>query len=212
MVSRSVITSSLIAMILVDVGFALERSKESFRDYSARRLSKVDDVTLNAFVDAVDDDNDGIISDEEFANRILVYQRIFQTVTPVPGGGRQSLPENWLTDFDEATAAASESKKPILMMFSASWCGPCKMMIANVYPLDEAKHALEAFISVYVDAEKESELAARYEIRAFPTYVCIGPGQEAIGQHVGGGTVENFVEMLSGFRQAMADKINTTSN
>ena len=86
------------------------------------------------------------------------------------------------------------------------------MMIANVYPLDEAKHALEAFIPVYIDAEKESELAARYDIRAFPTYVCIGPEQEAIDQHVGGGTLENFVDMLSGFQQAMAVKDTSTSN
>jgi thiol-disulfide isomerase/thioredoxin len=211
MAIRFVITAAIFLLLPSAFSAATERTAEEFRKYAARRLAEVDDQQLTAFVDAVDQDSDGTISDAEFANRIDIFQRIFKTVQPIPTSGGHALPDNWLTDFQQASEKSSETGKPILAMFSASWCGPCKAMIANVYPTDEAKQALAAFVPVYIDSEKETDLAAKNDIRAYPTFVCFDTSGKAIDQHVGGGDVDKFVEMLSGFADAATELSNESA-
>ena len=178
---------------------AKDRTAEELRSYAERRIANADDEQLNAFVTSLDLNADGTITDAEFKRRIEVFQQVFVTVQPVPAGGGHSLPDNWMTDFEKAREKSAETGKPVLAMFSASWCGPCKMMIANVYPTDEAKQALDAFVPVYIDSEQQVELATKNEVRAYPTFICFDTDGESIGQHVGGGSVDDFVSMLANF-------------
>lgn len=181
------------------VGFAKSRSVDSFRAYVQRRVANVEEATLEAFVKAVDADADGSISDEEFKNRIAIFQQVFPASKPKVAHKGNHLPENWLAKFEDAQSRSAKSKKPVLAMFSASWCGPCKSMIANVYPTRQAKEALASFVPVYVDSEKQRDLATENEIRAFPTFVCFDAEGNEVARKVGGGNVEEFVEMLAEF-------------
>jgi len=207
---RTVLAVAILSPMLVSSVSAKDRSLEEFTAYASRRIANADAETIEKFVAAVDRNGDGLINDDEFAGRIAAYQKVFQTVfTKAPAAGH-SLPENWKTDFEEATKQAAKSGKPLLVMFSASWCAPCKMMIAQVYPNQKVKKALEAFIPVYIDSEVHQDLAAQHAIRAYPTFVCITPQGEAIANRVGGGNVEAFVELIDTFKvaasQATADQ------
>ena len=183
---------------------AKSRTIEEFETYAARRMAKVEKKQMVAFVKLVDANDDGEISDAEFANRITAYQKVFKTTRSKHVSRAHGLPENWQTDFEKARAASIKSGKPVVAMFSASWCGPCKSMIANVFPTDEAKKALKEFVPVYVDSEKQRELASKHGIRAFPTFICLDVNGVAVEQHVGGGGVDKFTSMLAKFK--VADK------
>ena len=37
-------------------------------------------------------------------------------------------------DFDKAAAVAKKENKPLIVIFSASWCPPCQQMKKEVYP------------------------------------------------------------------------------
>ncbi|HIF52687.1 MAG: thioredoxin family protein [Fuerstiella sp.] len=182
-----------------------ERTVDEFKAYAARRMVNVDQQQLAEFVAQVDSNADGTITDVEFASRIVVFQRIFKSVPMTAQRSGHALPENWLTDFAKAREASVETGKPIVAMFSASWCGPCKRMIANVYPTDEAKDALTEFIPVYIDSEKHRDLATKNSIHSFPTFICFDVDGESVEQHVGGGDVMEFVEMLKTFKVAVSD-------
>jgi len=72
-------------------------------------------------------------------------------------------------EFDSIIAKAKELNKAVLVDYTASWCGPCKM-IAPV--LDKIAGAADPNqIEFYkVDVDDAAEIASRAGISAMPTF------------------------------------------
>uniref|UniRef100_UPI0025E8F53D thioredoxin domain-containing protein n=1 Tax=Prevotella sp. TaxID=59823 RepID=UPI0025E8F53D len=94
--------------------------------------------------------------------------------------GLATLPVAAQTDFrkisfDEAMQAAQKEKKLVFIDFYTDWCGPCKMMSREVFPQKKVGDYFNAkFVCLKLNAEKEgAELAKRYKVKAYPTYVVL---------------------------------------
>ncbi|XP_050402977.1 thioredoxin [Patella vulgata] len=66
--------------------------------------------------------------------------------------------------------------KMICVDFSASWCGPCKVIGPKFETI--AKEMEGKFIALKVDVDDVEELAARYKINAMPTFIIIKGGEK----------------------------------
>ena len=85
------------------------------------------------------------------------------------------------------------SDKPVLIDFSATWCGPCRM----VAPIIDEIAAENSQIKVCkVDVDDEPELAAAFAVSSIPMLLVVKDGK-IVEQAVGARPKEAILAMLS---------------
>ena len=92
------------------------------------------------------------------------------------------------TTFKEILAKAKSEKKLIFLDAFASWCGPCKMMEKNIFPLKSVSDYYNAnFINARFDMEKGEgrEIAMKYAVRSYPTYLFLNGDGELVMKNYG---------------------------
>lgn len=100
--------------------------------------------------------------------------------------------------WEEVQEKAKEENKYIFVDCFTTWCGPCKMMSKNVFPLEEVGEFYnDHFINYKLDMEAEGDgvtFAKTYGVRAFPTYMYFSPTGEKIHRSVGYKPADRFIE------------------
>lgn len=107
------------------------------------------------------------------------------------------LPAGWNTNFVATLAEAKTNNRPALVFFTASWCGPCKMMVRSTLTNETVLKALEAFSHVAVDIDEQGPLARVHEISAVPTFKVLTPEGDAVASTSGFQTAEVFASWLT---------------
>lgn len=103
---------------------------------------------------------------------------------------------------DAITKANKGKKKRINKIFVdcyTKWCAPCRMMSQTVFPQKEVGDFLNSnFINLKIDLEEGEgiELAKRYGVDAFPTFLILDASGSEIGRVVGGGDAGVFLDKI----------------
>lgn len=114
--------------------------------------------------------------------------------------------------FTEILAKAKKEKKLVFMDAYAVWCGPCKMMEKNVFPLKSVRDYFNAnFINAKFDMEKGEgiELARRYGVRSYPSYLVLNGDGEVVKYTIGYMGEEPFLQFA---KEANNPKFATSNN
>lgn len=66
--------------------------------------------------------------------------------------------------------AAKQNGKPIVMVFSASWCAPCQAMVKDVYPSSVVQPLHDKFNWAYLDVDNEAntKLVEGFQVDSVP--------------------------------------------
>ena len=86
-----------------------------------------------------------------------------------------------------------KSETPVLIDFTAAWCGPCKLLSPLVEKLADE---LEGKVKVgKVDIDNSPNITAKYGIRGVPTVMVFKSG-ERTNQHVGLTNRETLIKLI----------------
>ena len=78
----------------------------------------------------------------------------------------------WYKNLDEAVAAAQQTNQPILIDFWADWCGPCKIMDAEVYTNPALVAAFrEKMIGLRIHFDLQPDVVRKFDVPALPYLV-----------------------------------------
>lgn len=100
--------------------------------------------------------------------------------------------------WQEALEQAKQERKLIFVDAYTTWCGPCKKMSKEVFPVDKVGQFYnQHFINVKMDMEKGGgpAFAQKYRVTAYPTLLFINAEGEAVQVARGSRSVEQFLEL-----------------
>ena len=91
--------------------------------------------------------------------------------------------------LEEAIKKGAQEGKLVFIDAHTTWCQPCVMMTKNVFTLNRvADFYNEHFINVKLDFGKEKELAERFKVSGYPSFIFVNAKGKAV--YIAGGYTE----------------------
>lgn len=92
----------------------------------------------------------------------------------------------WHRDLFKAHRASVASKKPMLLVFSADWCGYCRKLEHDTLSDPRMVKYLKAeFTPVQLDLDQDKRIAKILEVESVPCTVVLSPEADLLGRMVG---------------------------
>jgi thioredoxin 1 len=116
------------------------------------------------------------------------------------------------TSLRAATDAAAMDQSLVLIVFSASWCGPCKLLKSKTLSTREFAAGAGALHMVDLDVDAETTAARDYQVQAVPTLVLTTSDSKIIARREGFvETAELLVWLRDGRQRAKEGKWEGTA-
>jgi thioredoxin-related protein len=104
-------------------------------------------------------------------------------------------------DFASATAEARSRNTMVMLEFYTDWCTWCQRMEKDTLSRSEVRETLAQLVPLKLNAEESGEdLAARYAVDSFPTFVFVDPQGNEIDRVLGYLPPGDFIEAVSRIR------------
>jgi len=107
--------------------------------------------------------------------------------------------------WNQVLEKAKQTNKPIFVDVYTTWCGPCKKMSSEIFPLAEVGTVYNVnFVCYQIDAEKGEgiDFAKKYEVKVYPSYLFIKPDGTLFSRALGSMPAKDFSNVATA---ALAD-------
>ncbi|MCH8829844.1 MAG: thioredoxin family protein, partial [Planctomycetes bacterium] len=105
----------------------------------------------------------------------------------------------WRSDLHQAAAESKKLQKPMLLEFTASWCGYCRKMKQTTFRDKSVCRQINGcFVPVTIDADKHQELMKAVHVEYLPTTIVISPQLVVLKRIQGYHTAAQYRKQLGG--------------
>lgn len=114
----------------------------------------------------------------------------------------------WRGSFEQAVDEAKQADKPLFVVFSAEWCGPCNQMKAWVFSDTAISEYIEDdFVPVRIDLTHNEaaavDLAQRYDVSGIPALLVLNADGIAVSQSAGYKSKDELMDWLTSAKQRL---------
>jgi thioredoxin-like negative regulator of GroEL len=102
----------------------------------------------------------------------------------------------WEANYEAGLRKAGEQGKFVLLAFQTAGCPACQWMDREVFSKSEVARALEGWVAVRVDGNREPRLALEYRVEAFPTFFVLSPAGQVVAGFMGTRPADQFIQFL----------------
>jgi YHS domain-containing protein len=93
---------------------------------------------------------------------------------------------SWRTSYADAADEAAERGRPLLIEFTAVWCGACRQMQQLTFSDRRViEYVDKAYVPLVVDADEHAELVSGFRVEAFPTTLVVSPELKIVKRFTG---------------------------
>ena len=132
---------------------------------------------------------------------LVVVFVVFAAVMAVVAVSRWQAREEivpWREDLAAARAEAASSGKPVFAYFTAEWCGPCFTMKSTTWADRDVESALQAYVPVRIDIDRNTPVALEYGAEAIPKFAVLDELGRVVKTTEGYMAPEEFLAWLKG--------------
>lgn len=120
-------------------------------------------------------------------------------VSPALAGDFPKGSPKFEKSYRSAISDAKKTGKPVVLVFSASWCPPCQTMKKEVYPSAAVKEYHDKFVWAYLDVDdNDNEKASKeFGVSGIPHIQFLDASGKSVDKQVGSSSPEAFAGKLA---------------
>lgn len=129
-----------------------------------------------------------------------------KTKTAKDSGVAKTAVVKWYDSYKTAVEIAKYENKPLLVDFTARWCGWCDRMDKEVFSHKDIAAKLQKFVCVRVDVDKDRMTAYGYSVTSLPRVIVVNTHSEIVGDWLGYRGRGDFSKLLDDVAEYLKTK------
>ena len=131
--------------------------------------------------------------------KLILLLTALAVITPALAGDFPKGSPKFEKSYRSALSDAKKTGKPVILVFSASWCGPCQTMKKDVYPSAAVKEYHDKFVWAYLDTDdNDNEKAAKeFGVSGIPHIQFLDATGKSVDKQIGSTSPESFATKLA---------------
>lgn len=110
------------------------------------------------------------------------------------------LPLHWNLSLASALSESRSTRKPIMALFTATWCGACHLLETKNFTDPAVRREMRRWVLLKVDADRNQTLANQHRVDALPTIIFMTRSGRASTRLEGYDPTRNMPRVMRGAR------------